>query len=158
MEAWAVSGPKSACDDARLYASLAVDGALDDVGLAQLRSHLAVCPACASLVAEMRAVVALVRRAPQEPYRCEPPGARLLRSCSSNRPHWAGAAVAVIALVLATASLPGAADPTSRLDSRAGSESSPRLVVPFKLPIGQRSAVDDFVVAAPDRFGSDRTR
>jgi hypothetical protein len=66
--------------------------------------------------------------------------------------------VAVIVLVLATASLPGAADPTSRLDSRAGSESSPRLVVPFKLPIGQRSAVDDFVVAAPDRFGSDRTR
>jgi anti-sigma factor RsiW len=149
MEAWTHPGPKSACDDARLRASLALDDALDDVGLLRLRSHLEACPSCASFVAEIGSAVALLRRAPLEGFRCELPGSRLLRSCTSPGGRgWAGAAVAVFALVLATASLPGASDPTSRLGSTVAAAPPPRhSVIPFKLPIGQRSAVDDFRAA-----------
>ncbi len=77
MEAWAHPGPKSACDDARLRASLALDGALDDVGLARLRSHLDACPSCARFVVEMGSVVSLLRGAPLEAFRCELAGSRV---------------------------------------------------------------------------------
>ena len=107
---------RTACDDACFRASLALDGALvDDVGLRRLRSHLDACPACARLVARMGLASALLRRAPPEPFRCELPRARL-----SLLP----------AVVRGLPSANGA---------------YPRSVVPFRLPIGQRSAADDFM-------------
>jgi Putative zinc-finger len=150
MEAWTHPGPKSACDDARLRASLALDDALDDVGLLRLRSHLEGCPSCARFAIEMGSVVSLMRRAPLEGFRCELAGSRVLSSCTSSGGRgWAGAAVAVLALGLATASLPGASDPTPPLGSTVAAAPPPRhSVIPFKLPIGQRSAVDDFRGAA----------
>jgi hypothetical protein len=146
MEAWTNPGPKSACDDARLRASLALDGALDDVGLARLRSHLDACASCARFVSEMGSVVSLLRGAPLEGFRCELAGSRVLRSCTSPGSRgWAGAAVAVLALVLTTASLPRASDPTPPPGSTVTAARPLRhSVIPFKLPIGQRSAVDDF--------------
>ena len=56
-----------ACEDARLLASLELDGELDELGALQLRRHLATCPECASWVAEMAAVTSLLRETPFEP-------------------------------------------------------------------------------------------
>ena len=146
MEARAHPAPKSACDDARLRASLALDGVLDDVGLALLGSHLDACPSCVCFDVEIGSVVSLLRGAPLEGFQCELAGSRLARSCTSPGGRgWAGAAVAFLALVLATASLPGASDPTRPPGSTVAAAPGPRhSVIPFKLPIGQRSAVDDF--------------
>jgi anti-sigma factor RsiW len=55
------------CEDARLLASLELDGELDEVGALQLRRHLASCPECASWVAEMMATTSLLRSTPFEP-------------------------------------------------------------------------------------------
>lgn len=62
--------PRS-CEDARLLASLELDGELDELGALQLRRHLERCPACALWVAEMRAVTTLLRAAPFEPVRVD---------------------------------------------------------------------------------------
>lgn len=56
-----------ACADARLLASLELDGELDELGALQLRRHLATCPDCALWVAEMAAVTTLLRETPFEP-------------------------------------------------------------------------------------------
>lgn len=56
-----------ACEDARLLASLELDGEIDELGAKQLRRHLASCPDCASWVAEMRSVTSLLRATPFEP-------------------------------------------------------------------------------------------
>ena len=56
-----------ACEDARLLASLELDGELDELGALQLRRHLASCPDCALWVAEMAAVTSLLRETPFEP-------------------------------------------------------------------------------------------
>ena len=58
--------PRS-CEDARLLASLELDGELDELGALQLRRHLASCPDCASWVAEMLATTSLLRATPFEP-------------------------------------------------------------------------------------------
>ena len=58
--------PRS-CEDARLLASLELDGELDELGALQLRRHLERCPECASWVAEMAAVTSLLRETPFEP-------------------------------------------------------------------------------------------
>ena len=55
-----------ACEDARLLASLELDGELDEVGALQLRRHLAICADCALWVAEMAAVTSLLRETPFE--------------------------------------------------------------------------------------------
>ena len=124
----------SACDDARLAASLALDGELHDVGLRHVRRHVASCGDCRDVVAEMEAADLLLRRSPLELFRCELRLARP-RPAGHGR-HWAGAAVAVLALVLATGSLP----------QPHGAPAGRRVVAvaPLALPIGQRSALDDF--------------
>lgn len=139
--------PRTACDDARFGASLALDGALvDDVGLRRLRAHLDACPACARFVARMGLAAALLRRAPLEPFQCERTVARPVRLPSAARGlPWATAAVAVAALALGGASLPRGGDAPDRLDEALSARAYPHSVVPFRLPIGQRSAADDFV-------------
>jgi anti-sigma factor RsiW len=149
MEARPRPGPGSACDDARLRASLELDGELDDLGRLQLRRHLESCAGCARHVADMWAATSLLRSAPPEPYGCGLTGTRLMRSCSTGGGHhWAGAAVAVAALVLATASLPRSEATDTGLRSAAAADARPALVMPLKLPIGQRSAVEDFAAEA----------
>ena len=81
------------CEAAMERASLALDGALDDVGREQLARHLARCPACAAVVEELGAVTSLLRRAPLEPYRCELPRPR--RRAGRVAPWAASAAAAV---------------------------------------------------------------
>jgi anti-sigma factor RsiW len=135
------------CDAALARASLAVDGELDDVGRAHLARHLDRCADCRWLARRMEAAAELLRQAPPEPVRCTLHRARLLRSTSSTRGrHWAGAAVAVVAIVLVTGALP--APSTTRPPARTAAR---RAVIaslsPLALPIGQRSAMDDF--AAP---------
>lgn len=135
----------TACDDARFAASLELDRALDDVGRAGLRRHVDACPECARVVSGMRSASALLRRGGLVPHRCEL-GGGLARGCWSGPGRiWAGAGVAVAALVLTTGALP------HRHEAPAP---APRVsVVPLALPIGQRSAIDDFTapVAAASR-------
>ena len=127
------------CDAARERASLALDGALDDVGRRQLARHVARCAACAAVVDELGAVTALLRRAPLEAYRCElrPPARRAGRVAP-----WAASAAAVAALVVGIGSLPYATGPEARTSLTAADLGT--TVPPVKLPIGQRSAEDDF--------------
>lgn len=131
------------CADARALASLALDGELDELGSRQLRGHLASCRDCTRAVGKMRLASELLRSAPRARFRCELGRGQLARACSSGTGGriWAGAAMTLVALVLATGALPGRDDTTAP---------SPRAVVvaPLALPIGQRSAMDDF---APPR-------
>ena len=86
------------CDAARLQASAAIDGELDDVGRVQLARHLSACAECARVAARMEEVAELLRGAPRERFRCEPGRLRRLRSTSTPVRHWAGAVVAVVAV------------------------------------------------------------
>lgn len=127
------------CADARALASLALDGELDELGSRQLRGHLASCRDCTRAVGKMCLASELLRSAPRAGFRCELGRGQLARACSSGTGGriWAGAAMTLVALVLATGALPGRDDTTAP---------SPRAVVvaPLALPIGQRSAMDDF--------------
>jgi hypothetical protein len=93
------------------------------------------------------------RRAPPARFRCELAGGQRARSCSSGlgRHYWAGAAVAVAALVLATGALPRQDDGAA--PSPPGARAGAAVVSPLALPIGQRSAMDDF---APSSAGASR--
>jgi len=131
------------CRDARLRASLALDDELDEVGRQRLARHLEECVPCTQVVADMRSATRSLRRARTERFRCELRPAQLAAHASSSGAgrHLAGAAVAVAALVLATGALPG------QDDTAATSPSGPSagaVVAPLQLPIGQRSAMDDF--------------
>jgi hypothetical protein len=130
-----------ACEAARLRASLALDGGLDDdFDLLLLERHLARCPECAEVIAGMRRAAGAVRRAPLLAHRCEV-GSRRTRALP-----WANIAVTVLTIAAAGVVLPQASD-----RGRPG-EPPPRLAAPPpRLPIGQRSAVEDFVpgITAP---------
>ena len=127
------------CADARALASLALDGELDELGSRQLRGHLASCRDCTRAVGKMRLASELLRSAPRARFRCELGRGQLVRACSSGLGGriWAGAAMTLVALVLATGALPGR-DDTAAPSPRAA------VVAPLALPIGQRSAMDDF--------------
>jgi hypothetical protein len=150
MKAHLTAVPEHACDTARRRASLALDGELDELALAQLRRHLASCPGCARVTAGMEAASDLIRRSPLEPFSCRVRGAHALRTCSSSGArHWAGAGVAVMALVLVIGSLPG----VERGPRSPETVVTRPAVAPLELPIGQRSAMDDFTAdpsQAPD--------
>ena len=127
------------CGTARERASLALDGALDDVGRRQLVRHLEGCAACAAVVDELGAVTGLLRRAALEPFRCEvKPTARR----AGRVAPWAASAAAVAALAVGIASLPYATGPEARASLTAADLEA--TLPPVKLPIGQRSAEDDF--------------
>jgi len=127
------------CADARALASLALDGELDELGSRQLRGHVAACRDCARAIGKMRLASELLRSAPRAGFRCDLTPAQLVRTCSSGAGGriWAGAAMTLAALVLATGALPGR-DDTAAPSPRAA------VVAPLALPIGQRSAMDDF--------------
>ena len=127
------------CADARALASLALDDELDELGSRQLRGHVASCRDCARAIGKMRLAGELLRSAPRVRFRCDLTAAQLVRTCSSGPGGriWAGAAMTLAALVLATGALPGR-DDTAAPSPRAA------VVAPLALPIGQRSAMDDF--------------
>ena len=131
------------CADARALASLSLDGELDELGSRQLRGHVASCRDCARAIGKMRLASELLRSAPRARFRCDLTAAQLVRTCSSGPGGriWAGAAMTLAALVLATGALPGRDDDTAP---------SPRtaVVAPLVLPIGQRSAMDDFAASS----------
>jgi len=131
------------CADARALASLALDDELDELGSRQLRGHVASCRDCARAIGKMRLASELLRSAPRARFRCDLTPAQLVRTCSSGAGGriWAGAAMTLAALVLATGALPGRDDDPA---------SSPRtaVVAPLVLPIGQRSAMDDFAASS----------
>ena len=131
------------CADARALASLALDGELDELGSRQLRGHVAACRDCARSIGKMRLASELLRSAPRARFRCDLTPAQLVRTCSSGAGGriWAGAAMTLAALVLATGALPGRDDDPAP---------SPRtaVVAPLALPIGQRSAMDDFAASS----------
>jgi len=131
------------CADARALASLALDGELDELGSRQLRGHLASCRDCTRAVGKMRLASELLRSAPRARFRCELGRGQLVRACSSGMGGriWAGAAMTLVALVLATGALPGR-DDTAAPSPRAA------VVAPLTLPIGQRSAMDDFAASS----------
>lgn len=135
------------CADARSLASLALDGELDELGALQVRVHVASCRDCASAIGRMRLATELLRSAPRARFRCELGRGQLVRACSTGAGGriWAGAAMTLAALVLATGALPGRDDAAAPSPRAAG-------VAPLTLPIGQRSAMDDFT-AAPRRRG-----
>jgi predicted anti-sigma-YlaC factor YlaD len=127
------------CDDARALGSLALDGELDELRSRQLHGHLASCRECARAVGKMRLASEVLRSAPRARFRCELGREQLVRACSSGAGGriWAGAAMTLAALVLATGALPGR-DDTAAPSPRAA------VVAPLELPIGQRSAMEDF--------------
>lgn len=131
------------CADARALASLLLDGELDELGSRQLRTHVARCRDCARAIGGMRLASDLLRSAPRVRFRCELGSGRLVRACSAGVGGriWAGAATTVAALVLATGALPG------RDDAAAPSPRTAAAVAPLALPIGQRSAMDDFTAS-----------
>ena len=133
-------GLGAACEAARLRASLALDAALDDdFGLLLLERHLMRCPDCTAVVAGMRAGTSAVRSAPAVPFRCEIslPARRDVR-----RLPLANVAVAIATLAVAGVTLPNASPPRQPDDSVRLAAPPPRL------PIGQRSAGEDFLAPA----------
>lgn len=139
MRALLWNGAASACEAARLRASLALDGDLEEIQLLLLQRHLDRCPECPAVVGAMRGVTERVRSAPHE---VRPPARAVGRRPVQSLP-WASIGVAVAALALGAATLPQPPGPTG-----AGGE-APRLAAPPPpLPIGQRSAGDDFLPAS----------
>jgi hypothetical protein len=132
------------CAQARLHASLALDGAVrDEERLRELWDHLGACPACARRAAELGWATSQVRAAPLAPFNSELASPRLLRArVDAQRDPWVRAAVVVVAVVVGLSQFPSAAD--EHPDLVAGHPRS--AVAPVRLPIGQRSAADDFAV------------
>ena len=129
-----VGGP---CEAARLRASLALDGELeDDLDHLLLKRHLDRCPECVDAVARLEAAAWLLRREPAEPYRCEVRAPRR----EARRLPWANIAVAMLTLAVGTLTLP------QQGSEHAGSQGDERRLAapPPRLPIGQRSAGEDF--------------
>jgi hypothetical protein len=132
------------CAQARLHASLALDGAVrDEERLRELWDHLGACPGCARHVASLGYATSLVRTAPLVSFRCELTSPRALRSrIDAQRGAWARAAVVLAAVVLGMSQFPTSTEAPGDPAPRAGRTA----VLPLRLPIGQRSAADDFAV------------
>ncbi len=131
-------GPEvgGACEAARLRASLAIDGELDDdLDQLLLKRHLDRCPECVDAVARLEAAAWLLRREPGEPYRCDVRAPRR----ETRRLPWANIAVAMLTLAVGTLTLPHRPE-----RSGARSEEHRLAAPPPRLPIGQRSAGEDF--------------
>ena len=143
MRALLWNGGGGACEAARLRASLALDGELAEIQLL-LRRHLDRCPECLDLVGGMRAATASIRSAPLEARPSAPALGRRTARCLP----WPNIAVAMATPAVGALTLPHVAGPA---DSGAD---APRLAAsPPRLPIGRRSAGDDFLVepASPRR-------
>jgi hypothetical protein len=143
-----------ACERARLHASVALDGALvDELELEALWHHLGACPACAAFAAELGHAATLVRAKPLESVRGNLSSPRVLRSrLDEKRGPWTSAAIVLVALVFVAVGPPGPDDvrtppgPTRAVRADGA---------PLRLPIGQRSAADDFALS---EWGDDLRR
>ena len=139
MRALLWNGAASACEAARLRASLALDEDLEEIQLLLLQRHLDRCPECLAAVGGMRWVTTSIRSAPLE---ARPPAPAVRRRPARSLP-WSSIGVAVAALAVGAVTLPQ--PPGS---SGTGGE-APRLAAPPPhLPIGQRSAGDDFLASS----------
>ena len=136
MRALLWNGAGSACEAARLRASLALDGDLEEIQLLLLQRHLDRCPECLAVVAGMRGVTTSIRSAPLE---VRPPAPAVRRRAARSLP-WPSIGVAVAALAVGAVTLPQPPGPNG-----AGGEAPHLAAPPPRLPIGQRSAVDDFL-------------
>ena len=137
----------SRCEAARMRASFALDGELDDVGRLLLRGHLAVCADCAAFAAGMRSTQAELRHARLEPFACALPrgGSSDRAPCSAGCPARGSRRRCAVAVGATSFSL--AQDPVGPHDdgtARPAVAAKRHPVIPFRLPIGQRSARDDF--------------
>ena len=139
MRALLWNGVASACEAARLRASLALDGDLEEIQLLLLQRHLDRCPECLAVVGGMRSVTTSIRNAPLE---VRPPADSAGRRRQARRLPWASIGVAVAALAVGAVTLPQPPGP-----SGAGDEARRLAAPPPPLPIGQRSAGDDFLPA-----------
>lgn len=111
-----------------------------------LRAHVGVCRDCARVVAGMRATQAVVRGTPLVPFTCSVASLRRIR--------WVGAAhrlrragVAAVVVVAGSALSFSLADDVRVAPDRPTPKATAdrAVVIPFRLPIGQRLARDDFV-------------
>lgn len=140
-----------ACETARALASRSLDETLDVVPRELLALHLATCGECARFAADTEAATHLLRREPLVATRVEVRG--LLRRPAPRRTVNAVAAAAAAALSLGLASLAGGS--AGPLTQTAAPPPGRVVVVPVKLPIGQRLAEAEFAVGARStRFGA----
>ena len=139
-------GSWSRCEAARMRASLALDGELDDVGRLLLRGHLAVCAECAGFTAGMRSTQTALRQAQLQPFACALPRGLLHRPSTMLRrlPRTGIAAAVAVAVGATSFSLAQDAIGPNGGGTRPAVNTKRHLVIPFRLPIGQRSARDDF--------------
>lgn len=135
MRALLWNGVGSACEAARLRASLALDGDLEEIQLLLLQRHLDRCPECLAVAGGMRSVTTSIRSAPLEVRPPAPAG----RCRPARSLPWPSIGVAVAALAVGAVTLPQPPGP-----SGAGGEAPHVAAPPPHLPIGQRSAADDF--------------
>jgi len=139
-----------ACETARALASRSLVETLDVVPRELLALHLATCGECARFAADTEAATHLLRREPLVATRVEVRG---LRRPAPRRTVNAIAAAAAAALSLGLASLAGGS--AGPLTQTAAPPPGRVVVVPVKLPIGQRLAEAEFAVGARStRFGA----
>ena len=134
------------CQRARLHTSLALDGALvDERELDALWRHLGACEACAAFAAGLGHATTLVRAKPLEPVGLELASPQLARArMDARRGPWTSVAVVLVAAILGTTHHSGL--------GRDAPQRGPATVTegePVRLPIGQRSAEEDFAVSLP---------
>jgi anti-sigma factor RsiW len=136
------------CDQARARISLDLDGELHELGKRALTRHLGRCPACREFAGDAAAFTSAIRSAPLESY--------LVTSLPRRRRargRLIGVPSAVALLLVGTMiganvarDLDGRSTENHPQTSRTGTSAVPLLFSgpKVKLPIGQRSAQDDF--------------
>src|SRR3954470_10231567 len=90
----------SACDRARTWASLRLDGELSELEGALLTAHLGRCERCSGAVARMELATAAMREEPLVPVTVQPALTRLPRRSGSLRAFYAAAAATVAAAAI----------------------------------------------------------
>ena len=143
-----------ACERARAWVPRELDGELNEFCRVGLRHHLARCVECSRYAADVEWFTALLRDAPLEPYSCNAATFHRRRQRRVLRVVPSVAALALVATITATAvSIELGRDngrspePSNSVPATTLPELGAQVQVllrPLKLPIGQRSAVDDF--------------
>jgi anti-sigma factor RsiW len=150
--------PNAACDRARAWVGRELDGELNEICRIALRRHLGRCAECAQYAVDVEWFTSLLREAALEPYRCDPGIPHRRRPSRVLRLVPSIAALTLVMTVTTTAltlelgrsrgGLPQPPTDSVRTVTTSSPQSSEGLHVlglqPIKLPIGQRSAVEDF--------------
>ena len=144
------------CDRAHAWVSRGLDGQLNELSRLALRRHLDRCADCAKYAADVDLFTSVLRDAPLEEYRCDPGAFRRRRQARARRLVPSVAALALVSAVTGVAvshqlelSQNRAPDystslPTFTPWSQAGEDARMSVRQRIRLPIGQRSAADDF--------------